>query len=217
MTAALPFELTEDYFKSLPIEVTGGLGPHDPFNPSRVRDNLKMTPYMKEKLKEDGARCLFFLGSHEYMCFIVDNFWEIHKMPIYTGLLIEAYVGEKTNAHHISNDLLDMLFDSIDREKARSLYPIPKHLPQKIYRGVSGNGRARRIRGYSWTADIEKAKWFAERLSKFLTSPAVLEVNTSDVDIIAYVNDRKEQEYICHVPMDVRPKTIIRLDAKKAQ
>ena len=197
---------------SLPIEVTGGWKtlPDDiTFHP---RD-LKMTDYHREALdRDDVAACLFTMGSHEYMHFLVKNFHELIGKPVYTELFVNAYTGVQFNTRKIEARTLELLFSLVDRDKARAIFPSPVDLPEKIYRGVSGHGRARRIRGYSWTGDIEKAKWFATRYPLF--SPAVLEVDPSGVEIVAYSNDRKEDEYICVVPDDVQPKTILKLEAK---
>ena len=66
------------------------------------------------------------------------------------------------------------------------------------WRGVAGLGARRRVRGFSWTADQDKAKWFADRSGRFgLANPAVASTTIRrEQDVLAYANRRQEQEYI---------------------
>jgi hypothetical protein len=69
---------------------------------------------------------------------------------------------------------------------------------------VSGKKGMRRVRGFSWTASVEKAKWFAIRLAEHLGDPAVYKVNFGRDAIIVYTNDREESEFILW-PDSLRP------------
>jgi hypothetical protein len=40
---------------------------------------------------------------------------------------------------------------------------LPGTGPFTVFRGVSGRGRARRIRGLPWTSSLSQAAWFAAR------------------------------------------------------
>jgi hypothetical protein len=80
---------------------------------------------------------------------------------------------------------------------------LPGSGPFQVYRGVAGNGSARRPRGLSWTLDVERARWFARRFS--LESPAVWSGEVAAGDVIVYIDGREEKEVIA------LPETIKRL------
>jgi hypothetical protein len=63
-----------------------------------------------------------------------------------------------------------------------------------VYRGVAGYGEHRRVRGISWTGDLERAKWFAARWD--LHDPAVYTVTVSKSTLLSYLDQRKEDEYL---------------------
>src|SRR5262245_16723139 len=77
--------------------------------------------------------------------------------------------------------------------------PLPSKGPFVIYRGVAGRGRARCIRGLSWTASLKCAAWFASRFSG-LPDPAVYRVTVNEASVLAYLNCRNEQEFIVVLP-----------------
>ena len=85
--------------------------------------------------------------------------------------------------------------------------PLPQKETYTLYRGVNGYGEERRVvDGISWTDSPNIASWFAnmnflysERME--LPDPAVFRVNVQKEDILSYVNDRKESEYILKVPV----------------
>jgi hypothetical protein len=59
----------------------------------------------------------------------------------------------------------------------------------------------RRIRGYSWTGDIEMAWWFADRGVLFgAGNPAVFEAEIPEELVLFYDNGRNEHEYVCLLP-----------------
>src|SRR5262249_11666432 len=96
--------------------------------------------------------------------------------------------------------------------------------PFTLYRGVAGRGRARRVRGISWTADPDTASWFAYRysghlfgLSNALESPAVFRGIFDEPDILAYINDRNEEDFIVDVPKGARIESIFTEDDIEAR
>jgi hypothetical protein len=63
------------------------------------------------------------------------------------------------------------------------------------------------VRGYSWTASLERATWFARRFS-YLEDPTVYRVTAPEAAVLAYVNAEKgrdEQEFLVLLPPTVRP------------
>lgn len=61
-----------------------------------------------------------------------------------------------------------------------------------LYRGVSSG---RKELGMSWTADFENAKWFANRFG----NGYVIKVEANRKDVLAYLNQRGEDEYVLDV------------------
>jgi len=91
----------------------------------------------------------------------------------YEPALLSAWIDTRTNHHYVPRWVVDDLFRSADRERLRAAGdPLPSVGPFTLYRGVSGRGRARRVRGISWTSSLEKAIWFAHRFAS-LGDPAV--------------------------------------------
>ena len=64
----------------------------------------------------------------------------------------------------------------------------------------------RSINGLAWTASKRIAYWFATRYD--LANPAVFEVTVPEQEILAYINDRNEQEFIFVPSEDLRPRRL---------
>ena len=60
-----------------------------------------------------------------------------------------------------------------------------------IYRGVNCEAK-KYIRQLSWTLDIDKAKWFSNRLRKPDNKPAVYTAEIEKIDILAYFKTEQE-------------------------
>jgi len=128
----------------------------------------------------------------------------LREAGLYERALLTAFVDTRTNNSHWPLDRLRLFFACCDRERLRAAGdPLPGPGPFVLYRGVAGQGARRRLRGLSWSGDLERARWFANRLS--LPRPAVLEVTAEESAILAYVKDRKEQEFVVDLPPTVRP------------
>ena len=63
-----------------------------------------------------------------------------------------------------------------------------------VYRGV---GISRKEKGLSWTQNIEKAKWFANRFNRKGRTGYVVTASISKDEILAYFGRRGEEEIIC--------------------
>jgi len=68
---------------------------------------------------------------------------------------------------------------------------------------MAGWGASRRVRGLSWTDDLERARWFADRYASQLGEPAVYRTITSAEDVLAFLNVRKEREFVILPPSEV--------------
>jgi hypothetical protein len=140
--------------------------------------------------------------------FVAENITPLKEAGLLENAVLSAWVMMRVNSRH-TGGLFDLMFACCDREKLRACGdPLPKPGPFTLYRGCAGNGRARKVRGYSWTADCEKAKWFANRL--ILPDPAVYQIEAPDNWILAYVNNRKEREFLVQVPKEAKIKRIWR-------
>ncbi len=129
--------------------------------------------------------------------FVADNMHRLIARGTYEKCLLSAYMGTRTNHSHWSKNYLEMLFLAANRQK---LLMAGDKLPDGdefiLYRGVSGTGNKRRIRGISWTSDLDRAKWFANRMADILPNPAVYTIKAKRDHVLAYINDRNENEFL---------------------
>ncbi|HWG41297.1 MAG TPA: hypothetical protein VN688_00820 [Gemmataceae bacterium] len=136
--------------------------------------------------------------------FVVDNIVTLKKRGIYEPCLLEAFTNAKTNFYNWSDIVLSFLFRTADRKRLlESGDLLPEQETFRLYRGVAGVGRWRRPRGFSWTLSLDVACWFAVRFD--LANPAVMSVEVPRDTVLAYMNDRHEEEILC------RPETAERM------
>ncbi len=136
------------------------------------------------------------------------NISGLQKRGVYERALIEAFTITRKNNWCWPVNTLRLMFEIADRDRLREAgEPLPGSGPFTLYRGVAGRGRARRVRGLSWTADLEKACLFANRLPS-LADPRVFQVTVDAEDVLAYSNGREEQEFIVLLPDSARPQRI---------
>jgi hypothetical protein len=157
----------------------------------RVQEHCgaQQTPLTPQALKEA------FFQSGWSLRFVYDWAPLLKEHGLYETSLLEAYAGCKTNWRSAPLAALDALFQYADRDRLRAAGdPLPTPLPAVVYRGVGGTGRARRIRGVSWTGSLACACWFATRVP--LPDPAVYQITLPPSSVLAYVNDRHEDEYL---------------------
>lgn len=74
-------------------------------------------------------------------------------------------------------------------------YQVFDTLPSEfsVYRGISTHGNTN---GLSWTLNRETAEWFAKRFSFDGGKGTVIEATAKKEDVLAYFNDRNEQEIV---------------------
>ncbi len=141
------------------------------------------------------------------------NFQYLLHRGLYEEALLKAFVATRANNHGWSVKDLKFLFYLADKERLRRAGDqLPGPGPFVIYRGVAGRGRARRVRGYSWTASKHQAWWFASRFSTFMPDrfpdPAVFCVTVEASDVLTYSNERYEEEFLVSLPPVARPKRV---------
>ncbi len=168
----------------------------------------EMLSFAKQRIQEnDLLGVMAFMPNTRRLAFVVDNHPLLKERGLYEEALLDAYIATRINFSQWSWDLIKYLFEIADRKRLLSLGdPLPGDGPFTVYRGISGKGAARRIRGISWTGDLEKAIWFAKRFS--LEKPTVFKAIISKDLVFVYTNDRKESEFLCDIPRDLKLKKV---------
>lgn len=157
---------------------------------------------------KDAVGFLCLADNRAGIALVYNNFGLLERLGIYEEALLNAFIGTRTNNHHYPLSELRFLFECADRSRLRALgVQVPPDWLFKLYRGVAGRGRARRIRGLSWTLTYECALWFAERFQ--LPDPCVVTAVVPAHDVLVYVpNARQEDEAIVLLSPDTRVKRI---------
>jgi hypothetical protein len=182
---------SQDYFPEIPVDTILNLTLVPPPLHTRAAEQFEQGDW-------GGVLCL--VDSRELLAFVFDNCYQLLSRGLYEAALLEAYIGAKSNHSNWTLKVIEKMFSFADRERLLAAGdPLPPGDCFTIYRGVSGGGHSRKVRGYSWTADFDKAVWFANRLD--LSKPAVYQANVAREEIFAYSNQRKEKEFI------VRPRS----------
>ena len=159
--------------------------------------------------KEDWAKgdiegVLIRMPNTRGLAFVSDNIPILREYGLFEKALISAYVRTRTNWSFWPFSEIRYLFSIADRKKLiEAGDPLPGDGPFTVYRGVSGRGVARRIRGISWTSSMERAIWFANR-DPSLEKPAVFEAIVDKSLVLAYCEDRQESEFLCNMPRDLK-------------
>jgi hypothetical protein len=178
--------------------------------------NLKVLdndPYLKKLAMErwesgNVLGVIILMSNMRGLAFVFDNLNQLKKIGKYEEALLQAYQAIRTNYSNWSMGVLRFLFRQADIQKLRSAGdPIPDQGIFTLYRGVSGQGRKRRVNGFSWTDLPGTAAWFAYRFSD-LPDPAVFTITVSNEIIMACCRDRNENEYLLRLPLPVKPKRL---------
>jgi hypothetical protein len=150
----------------------------------------------------DNMRCLQFVRQY---------FPLLRARGTYEKCLLHAYSGTRTNYAGLPTYELPFLFGLADRGKLLAAGdPLPDGEEFTLYRGVSGNGRARRVRGISWTSDPACAAWFAKRYT-WLNDPAVFTVTVERDRVFAFINHRNENEFLVDLEPDAKVRRLRKL------
>jgi hypothetical protein len=146
--------------------------------------------------------------------FIMDNWKPLQARGMCESALTHAILACPLNNCHWGMGMLECLFASLDREKLLALGdPLPEQEVHVLYRGVSGRGQRRQIRGLSWTSAFDVACWFADRSREF-GNPAVYAATTVTSQIYLYSNKRGRHEFIVR-PGTVRPLNLMPEDLRE--
>jgi hypothetical protein len=163
-------------------------------------------------LEAGDLSAFFCTASNEASLELVfHNHDVLMKSGLYEKALINAFVATRTNNHHWPLHLLRRMFALADRTRLRAVgNALPGPGPFTIYRGVAGSGAAQRVRGISWTACRETARWFARRYN--LPNPDVFCSVVNETDVLVYTNRRNEEEFLVPLPDNNRPDRLPRIE-----
>jgi hypothetical protein len=132
------------------------------------------------------------------------------QIGLYEQALLYAFTATRTN-NYSPEEELDIMFHWADRKRLRDAGPpLPGTGPFTLYRGVAGIGRYRKVYGYSWTPSLENAQWFADRARACysLSKPGVYRIEATEDDVLAYINDGQQEQFIVH-PGNVRKPQLV--------
>lgn len=163
----------------------------------------------------DAERFLFLSKGNTYhLDVVLQNLPLLKAKGLYETALLSALIGTWTNHAHYSMGVLHWLITCADRGALlRAGNSLPGPGPFTVYRGVGGRGPARRVRGLSWTASRDRARWFAGRTGLWrLADPAVYAARVPREHVLAYTNERKEKEFLIAFPRAIEPKLVERID-----
>jgi hypothetical protein len=160
----------------------------------------------------DALGFLCKASNEDWLDLVWRNRMALQVRGIYEKALVEAFIGTRTNNLHWPASRLAFLFRIADRARLRATGdPIPGTGLYTLYRGVAGIGRARRVKGFSWTASQDQARWFAARFAGILPDPAVFRVSVAKRHVLFYSNARQEAEYIVLLPETAKPVLVERV------
>jgi hypothetical protein len=179
-------------------------------NATKIGRQMKLdraiNPEQASKALQSGDALEFVRSAQplDTLWSVFDNMDALKQAGVYEAALIQGYTLPAT-AGDVPDSLIELLFGRADRERLLLAgNPLPPGEHFTIYRGVSGFSPNRRNRGWSWSLSKETAEWFANRFG-FFGDPAVYQAEIDRREVLAYVNDRQEQEILC------RPKELVRL------
>jgi hypothetical protein len=181
--------------------------PADESTAAHIRNLLSKPDPIVELAEADAARgdwegLLVKLDNTYELCFVCDNVPWLKSIGAYEPALLCAWAATRINNRHWSMEVLRLMFKAADRNALLSAgHPLPHEGPFCVFRGVGGSGAAsRRVRGFAWTLSTEKAVWFAKRAEGFgLSDPTVYRTTIPHSRVLAYLNDRQEEEILCDV------------------
>jgi hypothetical protein len=108
-----------------------------------------------------GAAVLAAIPNQEVLFFVAANADAMLDAGVFEPALAIAYVCRNQRMRQVSVAFLKRLFDRADRSRLQACgVPVPPGYT-RLYRGVSGRGRHRNERGFSWSPNVALAAWHA--------------------------------------------------------
>ena len=174
-----------------------------------ILDERRLTPIplaqrdtAVQALKAGDIPTFFNTAGSEYSIPLLwFNVAQFQRLGLFERALLYAFTATRTNKHGLVEEL-DEMFHWADRKRLRDAgQPLPGSGPFKLYRGVAGDGEYRKLYGYSWTPSLESAQWFANRAEACysLRNPGVYRILATEDDVLAYINDGQQEEFIVYL------------------
>lgn len=149
---------------------------------------------------------LYIIVRKSYRLAFLKYAKEYMSLKDFSTYLADAWVSSE-NPNQDANCDIDMLISWFQQADKKTLmvaemvaedYKVYTSLPDElnIYRGVA---LGREPNGLSWTADLEKAKWFAHRFDRGDKQGYVETAIVKKEDVLAYFNTRDEDELVVNV------------------
>jgi len=188
-----------------------------PYNPqlnAMLNESLKVkTEYAKEMLKKGDFSGYVFLHERPYRINAFNNVIEEHGHRVtdadYWDILSDLWrdseniwQNQETWYDFLTGDRKGMKQHFMNEEDRATLNKMPDRVT--LYRGCM---RGKNELGFSYTTDLEKAKWFAQRFCYDDREPIVRVIEVRKRDIVAYTDQRSEKE--CIVLKPTKTKRII--------
>ena len=162
---------------------------------------MKRAMSMEQK-RDIVGRMLLDIESNAELRYVLDHSVQLQAMGLFEVAFVQAWSASSTNNCLFDADSLEwVLMNDCDRNELRAASDaLPEGETFTIYRGVSGKGKFRRVRGLAWTADLHLACWFAMRYvdedPRFI-DPAVYKATVNHDEVLFFTDDRNEQEFVC--------------------
>lgn len=145
---------------------------------------------------------LYIIVRKSYRLAFLKYAKEYMSLKDFSTYLADAWVSSE-NPNQDANCDIDMLISWFQQADKKTLmvtedYKVYTSLPDElnIYRGVA---LGREPHGLSWTADLEKAKWFAHRFDRGDKQGYIETAIVKKEDVLAYSNTRDEDELVVNV------------------
>ncbi len=150
---------------------------------------------------EKVLRQYSWAGSSEVLDVVVDNYRVLRDAGLLEEAFLTAWSYQKWGVPNWDDDFCEFWFAHLDRAALlKAGDPLPPGDSFVVYRGVAGDGVARRVRGYSWTGDEGIARRFARlRVENFgLGNPSVYSAVIKREDVLAYIDPsgKNEKEFL---------------------
>jgi hypothetical protein len=151
--------------------------------------------------------CIVNDAANSRLLFVRDYRYRLRDAGIYEPSLFFAFFGKATTNRGWPVGQLHELFDFAETGRLRACGDVIERRRLNIYRVVSGSPAERDECGFSWTASLECACWYALR-NPHRECPKIQGVAASSNDFLCFSNKFGEQEAVIYPEMaKVSPKS----------
>ncbi len=148
-------------------------------------------------------------GNEHGIALVWHNREMLRRLDVYESALLGAFTGTRaTNANYPLRMLKYMLNDAVRGKLRLCGDQLPGPGPFTVYRGVSGRGAARRVRGIHWSNGLEAACWFAMRPIYGRENPAIFRAVVNTDEVLVYTDERQEKEFLVLLAARNRPQPV---------